>query len=118
RGEPWLVDLLISLDRQLTHVEENLSYYFSPNTHLLGEALALYVSGRALPELAASARRQSTGRAILLDEIERQIGADGGHCERSTHYHRYTLDFYALALAVARITGDEAAAARFADAVT
>jgi hypothetical protein len=113
---PWLVDLLLALDRQLTHIERNLSYYFSPNTHLLGEALALYVAGRALPELAASPRREATGRRILLAEIDRQIAADGGHCERSTHYHRYTLDFYSLALAVARITGDDAAS-RFEDAV-
>src|SRR5207248_792447 len=39
---PWTIDLVLALDRQLTHVERNLSYYFSPNTHLLGEALALY----------------------------------------------------------------------------
>lgn len=108
--EPWLVDLLIGLDRQLDHVEHNLSYYFSPNTHLLGEALALYVAGRTLPLLASSARREETGRAILLAEAERQIVADGGHCERSTHYHRYTLDFYLLALTIARITADPAAA--------
>jgi len=106
----WLVDLLIALDRQLAHVEQNLSRYFSPNTHLLGEALALYVAGRALPELAASGRRASIGRRILLDEIDRQIATDGGHAERSTHYQRYTLDFYLLALGVARLTGDEAAA--------
>src|SRR5206468_1959 len=31
-------------------------------------------------------------------------------CERSTHYHRYALDFYTLALAVARITQDPVAA--------
>jgi hypothetical protein len=108
-GRPWIIDLLVGMDRQLTHVEQNLSYYFSPNTHLLGEALALYVCGRALPELRASRRRQATGRRILLDEIARQIGADGVHRERSTHYHRYTLDFYLMALAVARITGDDAA---------
>jgi hypothetical protein len=107
----WSVDLLLGLDRQLTHVERNLSYYFSPNTHLLGEALALYVSGRALPELAASPRRADTGRRILIAEIGRQIADDGGHCERSTHYHRYTLDFYLLALATARATGDPIAAA-------
>jgi hypothetical protein len=46
------------------------------------------------------------GRRILLDEARRQVAADGGHCERSTHYHRYTLDFYVMALAVARITRD------------
>ena len=115
-ASPWLVDLLLALDRQLAHVEQNLSHYFSPNTHLTGEALALYVAGRVLPELAASGRRASTGRRILLQEIDRQIAADGGHHERSTHYHRYTLDFYALALIVARNTGDEAAG-RFEDAV-
>src|SRR6185436_3878138 len=31
---PWRPDLLVSLDRQLTHVAQNLSLYFSPNTHL------------------------------------------------------------------------------------
>ncbi len=102
----WTVDLLLGLDRQLTHVEYNLSHYFSPNTHLLGEALALYVAGRALPELARSPRREAIGRQILVAETERQIAADGGHCERSTHYHRYALDFYLLALAIARITED------------
>jgi Heparinase II/III-like protein/Heparinase II/III N-terminus len=116
--QPWLVDLLLALDRQLTQIERNLSYYFSPNTHLLGEALALYAAGRALPELRASRRREAAGRTILLAEIDRQIAADGGHCERSTHYHRYALDFYAFALSIAQVTGDDAAAARFEDAVS
>jgi hypothetical protein len=113
---PWLVDLLVALSRQLTHVEQNLSYYFSPNTHLTGEALALYVVGTALPELAGAARWAATGRRILLDEIERQILGDGGHAERSTHYQRYTLDFYLLALLTARRAGDHETAARFAGA--
>ena len=116
-SETWLVDLLVALDRQLTHVEHNLSHYFSPNTHLLGEALALYVIGRVLPEFAASQRRASIGRRILLREIGRQIAADGGHCERSTHYHRYALDFYELALIVARQSGDTDAEPLFKDAV-
>ena len=116
--EPWLVDMLVAIDRQLTHVEQHLSYYFSPNTHLTGEALALYVVGHALPELAASGRWRATGRRILLQEIDRQILADGGHAERSTHYQRYTLDFYLLALLTAERAGDTAAIARFADAAT
>ena len=106
---PWLVDLLLGLDRQLTHVEHNLSYYFSPNTHLLGEALALYVAGRSLPLLRDSPQRERLGRQVLLDEATRQIAGDGGHCERATQYHRYTLDFYLLALIIARITADPAA---------
>src|SRR5687768_13162287 len=112
-ASPWLVDMFVGLHHQLTHVERNLSYYFSPNTHLTGEALALYVVGTALPELAASARWAATGRRILLDEIDRQIDPDGGHAERSTHYQRYTLDFYLLALLTARLARDHSSAARF-----
>ena len=115
---PWLIDLLVALDAQLTHIERNLSYYFSPNTHLTGEALALYASGLALPELAASPRRAALGRRILFEEIDRQINADGGHAELSTHYHRYTLDFYLLALLMAERAQDSDAIVRFTDAAT
>jgi hypothetical protein len=114
-AHPWTVDLLVALDRQLTHVEQNLSLYFSPNTHLTGEALALYVAGVTLPELRASARRVERGRDVLVREATRQICADGGHAELSPHYHRYTTDFYLLALQVARASGD-AAERLFADA--
>ena len=103
---PWTVDLLLGLDRQLALVEQNLSRYFSPNTHLLGEALGLYVVGRALPELRRAAGWERLGRSVLIEQVGRQIEADGGHAELSTHYHRYTLDFYLLALAVAQQTAD------------
>jgi hypothetical protein len=112
-GAPtWTIRLLTALDRQLDHILQNLSRYFSPNTHLMGEALALYIGGLALPELTASRRRVDVGRAVLLAEADRQIRADGGHAEQSAHYHRYSTDFYLLALAVARSAGD-AAAPRF-----
>ena len=114
----WLQKLLVAVDRQLRHVEQHLSYYFSPNTHLTGEALALYVVGQAFPELRASQRWVTTGRRILLREIERQILPDGGHAERSTHYQRYTLDFYLLALLTARRAADVDAARTFAHAVS
>lgn len=116
--EPWLVDLLLGLDRQMRHVEQNLSFYYSPNTHLLGEALALYAVGLSVPELARSRQWVRTGRRILLDQIAGQIHADGGHAERSLHYHRYTLDFYLLALLLARRSGDGEAVARFTDATS
>lgn len=114
---PWTVDLLVGLHAQLALVERQLSTYFSPNTHLIGEALALYVAGRALPELRAAARWALTGRRLLLSESTRQIHPDGGHVELSTHYHRYTLDFYSMALAIARATGDTEAVGPFEQAV-
>jgi len=113
---PWTVDLLLGLDHQLTHVERNLSRYFSPNTHLTGEGLALYVAGRVLPELRRAPSWEASGRAVLLEQFSKQVNADGGHAELSTHYHRYTLDFYLLALAIARATGDRLAEPTFAEA--
>ena len=107
--EPWVVDLLLALDRQLAHVEQNLSRYFSPNTHLTGEALGLYAAGRVFPELASAGRFEQVGRTILLEEGERQVLPDGGHAERSAHYHRYSTDFYLLAFSIARLTADPAA---------
>ena len=105
---PWMVDALLAIAQQLTHVERNLSLYFSPNTHLSGEALALYVAGCTLPELTPSTRWADRGREVLLQEAQAQVCEDGGHAERSTHYHRYSTDFYLLALAVARRSGDGA----------
>jgi hypothetical protein len=110
-AEPWLVDLLLGLDRQLTQVEQNLSRYFSPNTHLTGEALGLYVCGRALPELVDASRWADTGRQVLLEQLNCQVAPDGGHLERAAIYHRYTLDFYLLALLMARVTDDACAPA-------
>jgi hypothetical protein len=108
-AEPWIVDLLIGLDRQLAHIVPNLSRYFSPNTHLTGEALALYVAGLSLPFLRGSRHWADIGREVLVAEATRQVHADGGHAELSAHYHRYSTDFYLLALQVARAAGDPAA---------
>jgi hypothetical protein len=107
----WIVALLGGLDAQLDHVARHLSWYFSPNTHLLGEGLALYVAGRSLPLLARAGAWEALGRRVLLQERHAQVEADGGHAERSLHYHRYALDFYLLAVAIARQTEDVAAAA-------
>ncbi len=114
--EPWIPDLLAGLHAQLQQVRSNLSRYFSPNTHLTGEALALYLCGLALPELRASRAWADTGREVLLEQIAVQVTPDGGHCERSTHYLRYTLDFYLMALAFARAAGDRPAVPALEDA--
>ncbi len=103
---PWTVDVIVALDRHLEHIARNLSRYFSPNTHLTGEALALYVGGLCLPELCASARRAAIGGDVLVTEAARQVLGDGGHAERSAHYHRYSTDFYLFAFAVGRQAGD------------
>ena len=76
------------------HLEIHLSTYFSPNTHLTGEALGLLYIGTHFPELADAPRWARLGRKTLLDELPRQVRGDGVYFEQSTYYHRYTTDFY------------------------
>ncbi len=73
------------------HIETYLSTYFSPNTHLLGEALALFFLG-TLFRLPSAGRWRERGWNILVSEAGRQVRADGFYFEQSTYYHVYALD--------------------------
>jgi len=85
------------------HVERYLSSYFSPNTHLLGEALALFSLGVLCPELTWAERWKQIGWEILVREAGRQVRSDGFYFEQSTYYHVYALDFFLHAFALASI---------------
>ncbi|MFL5578508.1 MAG: alginate lyase family protein [Gemmatimonadaceae bacterium] len=88
------------------HLERYLSTYFSPNTHLTGEALGLVYLGALLPELALAPRWRATGRRILLSQLGRQVHADGVYFEQATYYHRYTVDFYLHLALLGELTGE------------
>jgi hypothetical protein len=96
-------DLLQQLAVSGRHIEKYLSTYFSPNTHLLGEGLALFFLGTLCPSLPAAGRWQSKGWNILLQGAKQQVRSDGMYFEQSTYYHVYALDFFlhARILAVA-----------------
>jgi len=76
------------------HLERYLSTYFSPNTHLLGEAVALFFLGVLCRELSGAERWKAQGWQIVLEEARRQVNPDGLHFEQSTYYHVYALDFF------------------------
>ena len=84
------------------HIESYLSHYFSPNTHLTGEALGLFYLGAALPELGRARRWRDTGLSVLVDQLPRHIRRDGTYFEQSSCYHRYTVDFYTHLVVLAR----------------
>lgn len=77
------------------HIEKYLSTYYSPNTHLTGEALALYYLGTQLPFFERSQQWRKLGEDILFAEISKQVLNDGVYFEQSTWYQRYTADFFA-----------------------
>ncbi|HWQ35048.1 MAG TPA: alginate lyase family protein [Blastocatellia bacterium] len=84
------------------HIEKYLSHYFSPNTHLTGEALGLLYLGNALRELRSAARWSELGFRILLEQAQAQVRADGVYFEQASYYHRYTADFYLHVAALLR----------------
>jgi len=84
------------------HLESYLSTYFSPNTHLTGEALGLFYIGTLLPEFKEAKRWQELGCRILVEQLPIHVQRDGVYFEQSTYYHRYTTDFYQHLLLLAR----------------
>jgi hypothetical protein len=95
----WLQALAVSG----RHIDCYLSTYFSPNTHLLGEGVALFFIGTLCPELQASKRWQQRGWEIVQRETGRQVRADGLHFEQSTYYHVYAVDFFLHAIVLASL---------------
>lgn len=86
--------LLAALRRNARFIEHNLSTYFSRNTHLLGEAVALFFTGLLCPQLKQAAAWQWLGWNIILQEAEHQVHPDGGYFEQSSYYHTYALDMF------------------------
>ena len=95
-------DFLRALYRHGCYLEHNLSYYFSPNTHLLGEAVVLDALGRLFPEFPRSAQWREVGTSITRRQLESQVRSDGSHFEQSTYYHVYALDMFLAHYAIAR----------------
>jgi hypothetical protein len=87
------------------HIEQYLSTYFSPNTHLLGEAVALFFIGTLCPEIPAAQRWKLKGWQMVLSEAKRQVLSDGLHFERSIYYHVYALDLFLHARVLASLNG-------------
>jgi hypothetical protein len=97
-GEEMIAELRMKWLSQLyqhgCHLENNLSFYFSPNTHLLGEALALHALGLFFTGLPRAARWEQTGARVMREQMERQVHTDGSHFEQSTYYHLYATDMF------------------------
>lgn len=72
------------------HLDANLSIYFSPNTHLLGEAVALHALGLFFAHPAWTQK----GRHWVLTCLRQHVFPDGAYFEQSSFYHLYALEFF------------------------
>lgn len=89
------------------YIERYLSTHFSPNTHLLGEALALFFLGTLYPQMPRADRWKESGWRIVREEAGRQVRPDGVYFEQSLYYHVYALDFFLYARLLAARNGLE-----------
>ncbi len=103
--DQFRAELRASLAFHGRYIEKYLSIYFSPNTHLLGEAVALFFLGTLFPEMPHAARWKSTGWEIVVDAARRQVRPDGVYFEQSLYYHVYALDFFLYARLLADRNG-------------
>jgi hypothetical protein len=100
-------EILPALAFQGRYIERYLSTYFSPNTHLMGEAVALFFLGALYPQMPGAARWKEAGWKIVLHEAGRQVRPDGVYFEQSLYYHVYALDFFLYARLLAARNGME-----------
>ncbi|MES2606244.1 MAG: alginate lyase family protein [Pseudomonadota bacterium] len=95
------------IDVHASYVERYLSRYFSPNTHLTGEALGLYYAGTLLTDLRSAQHWASLGSEILAQQIKQQVYNDGVYFEQATRYQYYTIDIYLHYVILARRNGQK-----------
>jgi hypothetical protein len=100
-------ELLSALAFHGRYIERYLSSYFSPNTHLIGEAAALFFLGTLYPQIPHAMRWARTGWEILVNEAGRQVRPDGVYFEQSLYYHVYALDFFLYARLLATLNNVE-----------
>jgi hypothetical protein len=77
-----------------TFTEDNLSFYFSPYNHLIGEIAALSFLGTVFPELQNGNKWRDKYWKLMESEIPKQFYRDGLIVEQATYYHHFTTGFY------------------------
>jgi hypothetical protein len=82
------------------------SKHSSANNHLVGEMAGLYVGSVFWPWYSESASWRFFARQKLIDEIDRQVEADGVGKERATEYQMFILELFLLSAALGEAIGD------------
>ena len=82
-------------------IEENLSYYYSPYNHLIGELAALAFLGTVYPVNSRLRNWRDKYWQEMELQLSKQYHSDGFTVEQATYYHHFTTGFY-LQLAILR----------------
>ena len=82
-------------------IEENLSYYYSPYNHLVGELAALSFIGTVYSNIPKMKIWQEKYWNELEQQLDLQFHSDGFTVEQASYYHHFTLGFF-LMIAILR----------------
>lgn len=113
RGSSRVTDGVIELTLRmlLAHgrfIRANLEFnYRSPGNHYLSGLIGLFAIGITIPEFSESERWVTDSAPWLLEEIDRQVLADGVDYEGAVGYHRFVLEIFALFFLMSRANGIE-----------
>src|SRR5258708_24762591 len=105
-NEQTLRELLATFDQHGAHVKRNLEFsHIATSNHYLADVTGLLWLGVMLPELAAAREWREFGLRELLNELEKQILADGADYEASTGYHRLKLEMFLYSFVLCHLNG-------------
>lgn len=88
--------VLANVWRHCNFIRHNPSLYSSANNHRIGELSGLFVGSTLFPELRDSSGWQRVAYKALVEEIGKQVCADGVCKEQAVSYHCFDIDFFLL----------------------
>jgi hypothetical protein len=105
-NEAELVELLRMFDQHGAHIRRNLEFSrIATSNHYLTDVTGLLWLGVMLPELDEAGGWREFGLRELLNEMDKQVLADGADYEASTAYHRLTLDLFLYSFVLCNLNG-------------
>src|SRR5713226_8704020 len=105
-SEGALLELLAMLDQHGAHIRRNLEFsHIATSNHYLSDVTGLLWLGVMLPELEAAREWRDFGLRELLNEMDKQVLADGADYEASTGYHRLKLELFLYSFVLCHLNG-------------
>ena len=105
-NEQTLLELLATFDQHGAHIRRNLEFsHIATSNHYLADVTGLLWLGVMLPELEAAQGWREFGMWELLNEMDKQILADGADYEASTGYHRLKLELFLYSFVLCHLNG-------------
>jgi hypothetical protein len=105
-NEQTLIELLAMFDQHGAHIKRNLEFsHIATSNHYLVDVTGLLWLGVLLPELEAAQGWREFGMWELLNEMDKQVLADGADYEASTGYHRLKLELFLYSFVLCHLNG-------------